>query len=86
MPKFLFHPDTLFPIHWHFDRAPEHGEKIVLGEAGVFIVGEPHERTDPSVDAEYAVTLIRPTEGEELAEIVEHEASFTLPELETPED
>ncbi len=65
MPKFAFwHTDT-DAIMWSFDRAPDPGEEIVMGEK-VYRVGQPlQQRRDPTTDAEFHCEVVRASAFEE---------------------
>jgi hypothetical protein len=68
MPRFEFRYAPNNSIIWTFDRAPEIGEEIVLGESGVYRVIGADDPADAGVDAEYAVARVRDPTREDIRE------------------
>ncbi len=68
MPRFEFRFAPTESIQWTFDRAPEIGEEIVLGDRGVYRVIGVDEPFDSSVEAEYAVARIRDSTHDDMRE------------------
>ena len=68
MRRFEFRYAPTESIVWTFDRAPEIGEEIVLGERGVFRVIGVDDSVDSSGDSEYAVARLRDATREEVRE------------------
>ncbi len=79
MPRFNFHVSATHSVSWQFDRHPETGELIALGDTyGICRVGKMLPmRTDPTVDAEYDVERIRGMTADEL--LLRARDPFTLP-------
>jgi hypothetical protein len=68
MPRLEFRFSKTDSILWTFDRHPEIGEEVVLGDRGVFRVIERSEPgvPDPGVDAEYLCERVRDATPEDL--------------------
>jgi hypothetical protein len=66
MPRLSFRHAKTESIEWTFDRHPDIGEEVVLGDRGVFRVTGPLPTPYVSgLDAEYACELVRaPTPDE----------------------
>lgn len=65
-------------IQWHFNRHPELGEEIILGDRGVFRVGGRLPADGPEL--EYEAEWLREPTSAELAAIAPAESAFTLPQ------
>jgi hypothetical protein len=65
MPRYEFRQSPIDTIIWSFDRRPEIGEEIVLGERGVFRVIRVDKPLDATVEAEFAVARLRDATWEE---------------------
>jgi hypothetical protein len=80
MPRFNFHLGPQHSVQWHFDRHPDEGELIALGDTyGVCRVGAMLPRTDPTADAEYDAERIRALTSQELMALAKEDAAFKLP-------
>jgi hypothetical protein len=67
MRRFEFWFNDREAISWTFDRHPEIGEEIVLGDGGVFRVTGVREgrKLDASVDVQYTCERVRDTTHED---------------------
>ncbi|MEX2647177.1 MAG: hypothetical protein WD249_13020 [Gaiellaceae bacterium] len=72
MPELEFWFTEHDAIVWHFDRHPEIGEEVVLGDRGVYRVTDVKERRGVSTaDAEYVVERVRDTTYDDLKAMYE---------------
>lgn len=65
--------------HWHFDRLPEIGEEIPIGDKGMYRVTE--RLADNGNEPEFAVERIRDLTVEERNALLKDDAGFRLPPL-----
>ena len=68
MPRFEFRYAKTGSILWTFDRAPQIGEEIVLGDSGVYRVIGVDDSLDSTVEAEYAVARVRDSTHDDVRE------------------
>lgn len=67
MPRFSFRISQTEEILWRFDH-PGINEEVVLGDRGVFrVLKRVANPSDPTVDAEYTVELVRASTHEDLS-------------------
>jgi hypothetical protein len=67
LPRFSFCLSATNSIEWSFNRHPQIGEAVTLGDRGIFLVVEklpPPPETD--IDAEYRVERLRDTTVDDL--------------------
>lgn len=79
MPRFNFYFSPTHHVTQPFDRHPNDGELIALGETyGVCLVaGKTLPQTDSAVDAEYDIVPVRAMTADELAAF--NKDPYTLP-------